>query len=257
MKNYLLLLCLMISVIPCASLGEIIYPKTYTRDKQEIRADSIEKENPLSISFTIINIPRFSGRTFVVNCDNKSIFEVPANEKLQYSEDSSLGYMVKEMCIDRVNENHSRQELADAIKVCTELGLKNKSEGHANCVIRLLSLKRNDVEKAKLLIELQNQSVTMQSALSREAEHRNALQVQQLELQKKMLEETQRANEEVKQREAQRQRDEGFRELQRINEQRVAAEKRQRERQQDEVNRVQQQLWDANQQKIDRDWRGY
>ena len=137
MKKYILLFCSVIFVLPSYSMGGQIYPKSYSRDKQEIRADSVEKENPLSLAFTIVNIPKFSGKSFAVNCENKVIRDKPANEILQYSDDSSLGYMINEMCTEAVNEKNNRLTLSDAKIQCAELGFKPKTEKFGTCVLEL------------------------------------------------------------------------------------------------------------------------
>ena len=153
--------------------------------------------------------------------------------------------------------NATALDTSNEEKTCSEIGFKKKTEAHANCVLELISRKKNDTKKPQVNIERQTKYDMGEPASSRHTEQTNALQAEQLELQKKILEETRRANEEAKQRDIQKRKDEALRDWFRDNQRRQDAAERERERQQDEVNRVQQQLWDANQKKIDRDWRGY
>ena len=124
--------------------GGQIYPKSYSRDKQEIRADSVEKENPLTLAFTIVNIPKFSGKAFVVNCENKVVRNESANEVLPFSDESSFGYMINEMCTDAVNEKNHRLALSDAKIQCAELGFKPKTEKFGSCVLELRKRSQNN-----------------------------------------------------------------------------------------------------------------
>ena len=154
-------------------------------------------------------------------------------------------------------------ELEDYKNSCRELGFTPKTEKFGECVLKLRSLDKNKfnssekTNKKPTKYEIENDR-DWQLELAREKaqladkfrEREMQNQERQLELQRSALEEQERANKAAQQQRA-------YDAL--INyangQQQLQAERNRAA--QEQMNRAQQQTWDANQKKMENDWKGY
>ena len=144
-------------------------------------------------------------------------------------------------------------ELDSFKQTCKEIGFSPKTQAYGSCVLELRKRKQTksdsfQAQQPQVNNYPEQQRIDKEAAAERQ---RNAeFNRQQLELQKQAVEEARKAREDANER---------ARTDRVLNALRDMKQEEADRRQQgiDQMNRVQQQNWNDNQQKINRDWRGY